>query len=69
MGLELRDVYPDIRDPYARSMASLSLAVQADEDAIPLLMQEYARLHMDYLEKAMTKGRCLRCIACVGSFN
>lgn len=57
--LELRDVYPDIRNPYARSMASLSLAVQADEDAIPLLMQEYARLHRDYPEESYDQGPLL----------
>ena len=55
----MRDVYPDIRDPYARSMDSLSLAVQADEDAIPLLMQEYARLHRDYLEESYDQGPLL----------
>lgn len=57
--LELREAYPNIRDPYARSIASLSLAVQEDEEAIPLLMQEYERLHRDYPEESYDQGPLL----------
>ncbi|MDE7220510.1 MAG: hypothetical protein K2O45_12970 [Oscillospiraceae bacterium] len=57
--VELREIYPAIRDPYARSIASLSLAVQKDEEAIPLLMQEYERLHREYPEESYDQGPLL----------
>jgi len=57
--IELRKAYSDIRDPYARSTASLSLAVQADEEAIPLLMREYERLRKEYPEESYDQGPLL----------
>lgn len=57
--VKLREIYPDIRDPYARSIASLALAVQGDEEAVPLLLWEYERLRREYPDENYDQGPLL----------
>lgn len=56
---QLIEMYPEIRNPYAQSMACLVLGVQEREDTIELLLREYKRLKKDYPEKGYCQGPLL----------
>lgn len=56
---QLREIYPDIRDPYAVEMASIALAFQGEEEAVPLLLQEYERLQQEYPDEEYSQGPLL----------
>ena len=45
---QLRDVYPQIRDPYARANACLLFAEAEMEEEIPFLVQEYEAFRREY---------------------
>lgn len=56
---KLREIYPGIRDPYAVAMASVALAFQGDEAAVPLLLREYERLRREYPDENYDQGPLL----------
>ena len=56
---QLIEMYPEIRNPYAQSMASVALGVQEREDTLPLLLREYERLKRQYPEESYCQGPLL----------
>ena len=56
---KLREIYSNIRDPYAVAMASVALAFRGDKDAVPLLLQKYERLQQEYPEEDYDQGPLL----------
>jgi len=56
---QLKDMYSEIRNPYAQSMACLVFGVQRQEDTLPLLLSEYERLKKEYPEKQLCQGPLL----------
>lgn len=56
---QLISMYPEIRNPYARSMACLVLGVQGREDVLPLLLDEYRRMKIEDTEGKLCQGPLL----------
>ena len=56
---QLISMYPEIRSPYAQSMACVALGVQEREDALPLLLREYERLRREYPKESYCQGPLL----------
>ena len=56
---KLIEMYPEIRNPYAQSMACVALGVQEREDTLPLLLREYERLKRQYPEESYCQGPLL----------
>ena len=56
---QLIEMYPEIRNPYAQSMACVALGVQEREDTLPLLLLEYERLKRQYPEESYCQGPLL----------
>lgn len=55
----LLEMYPGIRDPYAKSMACLVFGVQHLEQAAPLLYEEYERMKREYTQESLCQGPLL----------
>lgn len=55
----LKELYPDIRDPYARSMACVVFGMHDREEMIPMLLREYERFQEDYPEEEYEQGPLL----------
>ncbi len=56
---QLIEMYPEIRNPYAQSMACVALGVQERKDTLPLLLREYERLKRQYPEESYCQGPLL----------
>ena len=56
---QLIEIYPEIRNPYAQSMACLVFGVQEREDTVELLLREYERLKKDYPKESYCQGPLL----------
>ena len=56
---QLIEMYSEIRNPYAQSMACLVFGVQEREDTVELLLREYERLKKDYPEESYCQGPLL----------
>ena len=56
---QLIEMYPEIRNPYAQSMACVALGVQEREDTLPLLLREYERLKRQCPEESYCQGPLL----------
>ena len=52
----LKELYPDIRDPYARSMACVVFGMHDCEEMIPMLLREYERFREDYPDEEYEQG-------------
>ena len=50
---------PDIRDPYARSMACVVFGMHDCEEMIPMLLREYERFRKDYPDEEYEQGPLL----------
>lgn len=48
----LRDMYADIRDPFAQACACLVIGIQGMEEEIPFLLQEYERFRQGYPDES-----------------
>ena len=55
----LKELYPDIRDPYARSMACVVFGMHDCEEMIPMLLREYERFQEDYPDEEYEQGPLL----------
>lgn len=55
----LKELYPDIRDPYAQSMACVVFGLHDREETIPLLLKEYERFQTEYPEEEYEQGPLL----------
>lgn len=55
----LKELYPDIRDPYARSMACVVFGMHDCEEMIPMLLREYEQFQKDYPEEEYEQGPLL----------
>lgn len=55
----LLKMYPEIRNPYAKSMACLVLGMQRIERAAPLLLAEYERMKKEYTKESLCQGPLL----------
>lgn len=55
----LLEMYSDIRNPYAKSMACLVFGVQHLEQAAPLLYEEYERMKREYTKESLCQGPLL----------
>jgi len=55
----LKELYPDIRDPYARSMACMVFGMHDCEEMIPMLLREYERFREDYPDEEYEQGPLL----------
>jgi len=56
---QLKAMYPEIRNPYAQSMACLVFGVQRQEDTLPLLLSEYERMKSEYPGEGLCQGPLL----------
>ena len=56
---QLLQMYPQIRNPYARSLACLVFGVQHIESAAPLLLAEYERMKKEHIEENLCQGPLL----------
>jgi len=56
---QLKAMYPEIKNPYAQSMACLVFGIQRQEDTLPLLLSEYERLKKEYPEETWGQGPLL----------
>lgn len=56
---QLMDIYSEIRNPYAQSMACLVFGVQGREDVLPLLLDEYRRMKIEDAEGKLCQGPLL----------
>lgn len=56
---ELKALYPEIRNPYAQSMACMVFGIQKQEDTLPLLLAEYQRLQVEWPEESLCQGPLL----------
>lgn len=56
---QLKALYPEIRNPYAQSMACLVFGIQKQEDTLPLLLAEYQRLQKEFPEESLCQGPLL----------
>ena len=56
---QLKALYPEIRNPYAQSMACLVFGIQKQEDTLPLLLTEYQRLQKEFPEESLCQGPLL----------
>lgn len=56
---QLKTLYPEIRNPYAQSMACLVFGIQKQEDTLPLLLAEYQRLKKEFPEESLCQGPLL----------
>lgn len=56
---QLKTLYPEIRNPYAQSMACLVFGIQKQEDTLPLLLTEYQRLQKEFPEESLCQGPLL----------
>lgn len=55
----LMEIYDQIRNPYAKSMACLVIGMRKTEDAVPLLLKEYERMKREYTEESFCQGPLL----------
>lgn len=55
----LLEMYDQIRNPYAQSMACLVIGMRKIERAAPLLLQEYERMKQVYPEESLCQGPLL----------
>ena len=55
----LKELDPDIRDPYARSMACVVFGMHDCEEMIPMLLREYERFREDYPDEEYEQGPLL----------
>lgn len=55
----LKELYPDIRSPYAQSMACVVFALHDREEMIPFLLKEYERFQEEYPEEEYEQGPLL----------
>lgn len=55
----LKELYPDIRNPYARSMACVVFGLHDREEMIPMLLKEYEQFQKDYPEEEYEQGPLL----------
>ena len=55
----LLEMYPEIRNPYAKSMACLVFGMQHLEQAAPLLYEEYERMKREYTKESLCQGPLL----------
>lgn len=53
---QLIELYPEIRDPHARSLACLVFGLQEREETLPLLQREYERLKKEYPDDSYAQG-------------
>ena len=56
---QLKDMYPEIGNPYTQSMACLVFGMQKQEDTLPLLLSEYERLKQEYPDESFCQGPLL----------
>lgn len=56
---QLKALYPEIRNPYAQSLACLVFGMQKQEDTLPLLLAEYQRLQQEFPEESLCQGPLL----------
>ena len=56
---QLKALYPEIRNPYAQSMACLVFGIQKQVDTLPLLLAEYQRLQKEFPEESLCQGPLL----------
>ncbi len=56
---QLKALYPEIRNPYAQSMACLVFGIQKQEDTLPLLLAEYQRLQKEFPKESLCQGPLL----------
>lgn len=52
----LLEMYRDIRNPYAKSMACMVFGIQHLEHAAPLLYEEYERMKREYTKESLCQG-------------
>lgn len=55
----LMEMYDQIRNPYAKSMACLVIGMRKTEGAAPLLLKEYERMKWEYPEESLCQGPLL----------
>ena len=55
----LMEMYDQIRNPYAKSMARLVIGMRKTEGAAPLLLKEYERMKREYPEESLCQGPLL----------
>ena len=55
----LMEMYDQIRNPYAKSMACLVIGMRKTEGAAPLLLKEYERMKREYPEESLCQGPLL----------
>lgn len=59
--------YPQIRNPYAQSMACVVFGARQREELLPLLLREYERLEREYPEESYCQGPLVAiCAMCEG---
>lgn len=56
---KLFEIYEQIRDPYAQSVACLVMGMRKLECAVPLLLREYERMKWEYSEEGLEQGPLL----------
>lgn len=56
---QLKAMYHEIRNPYAKSLACLVFGVRQDQSTVPLLLAEYERMKKDYPEENLCQGPLL----------
>ena len=55
----LMEMYDQIRNPYAKSMACLVIGMRKTEGATPMLLKEYERMKREYPEESLCQGPLL----------
>lgn len=55
----LKELYPDIRNPYARSMACVVFGMHDCKEMIPMLLREYECFREDYPDEEYEQGPLL----------
>lgn len=55
----LLEMYDQIRDPYAKSIACLVIGMRKIENAAPLLLREYERMKREDTDEALSQGPLL----------
>lgn len=55
----LMEMYDQIRNPYAKSMACLVIGMRKTEGAAPLLLKEYERMKREYPGESLCQGPLL----------
>ncbi len=49
--VELREMYDDIRSPYAQALACVVFGIREDAEALPLMYRDYRRFQRNYPDK------------------